>query len=197
MPYPCGTSDSQAPRHRTEDRRIRRPGNGGHEKNTSDTEWFLTWDIIVRFSSKRSVFNVYEQRAPVKSKEDNKNRIHTHDGHISPTILPTRHVSNESTESSLHKIFVSCELLRGKDSGELPTLFKDSLNDTYEDLILNNDSEFQPPKDFIDSLVTSISVADLQNEANITLGPKYLFHLFELSRIYKVGGIAIPYATIE
>jgi hypothetical protein len=62
----------------------------------------------VRFSIKRSVLTAYEQHlAPVKNKEDSDNRILTHDGHISPTIIPTGHVGNDSTESSLHKIFVS------------------------------------------------------------------------------------------
>ncbi len=76
------------------------------------------------------------------NKDDINNRILTHDGHISPTIIPTRHVGNESIESLLHKIFVSCELLTGKGSGELPSLFRESLNEIYEDLILNNDNDF-------------------------------------------------------
>ncbi len=82
------------------------------KKSTSGTEWFLTRDIRVRFPSKISVLTAYDkQRAPVRNKDDNNNRILTHDGHISPTIIPTGHVGIESTESSLHKIFVSCELL--------------------------------------------------------------------------------------
>ena len=35
------------------------------------------------------------------------------------------------------------------------------------------------------------------NEANITLSPTDLLYLFEFSRIYKVGGIASPYANIK
>ena len=97
----------------------------------------------------------------------------------------------------MHTIFVSCNLLKGKDSGELPALFKGNLNDIYEDLILNNDNDLCPPEDLIDSLVTSISTAESQNEANITKEPTNLLYLFGFSRIYKVGGIASPYATIE
>jgi hypothetical protein len=37
----------------------------------------------------------------------------------------------------------------------------------------------------------------MQNETNITMGPTYLLYLFESSRIYKVGIIASPYASIE
>jgi len=95
------------------------------------------------------------------------------------------------------------------DSGELPALFKDNLNHIYEDLILNNDNDFHPPEDLIDSLVTSISSAESQNKANITLETtnycickvvfvfSKLLYLFEFSRTYKVGGISSPYATIE
>ena len=116
-----------------------------------------------------------QQRAPVKNKDDNNSRILTPDGgHISPTIIPTWHVGNESTESSLQKICVSCDLLRGKDNGELPALFRDGLNDIYEDLVLNNDSDFRPSEDLIDSLVTIISATESQNEANITMEPTNL-----------------------
>ena len=73
----------------------------------------------------------------------------------------------------------------------------DNLNEIYEDLILNNDNDFNLPEDLIDSLVTSISLAESENEANITLEPTELLYLFEFSRIYKVGGISSPYATIE
>jgi hypothetical protein len=102
----------------------------------------------------------------------------THDGHISPTIIPTGHVGIESTEASMHKIFVSCDPLRGKDSEELPALFKGIFNDTYEDIILNNDIDFCPPEDFIASLVTSISATESQNEANITMEPSYISPIF-------------------
>ena len=153
----------------------------------------------MRFTSKRSVLTVYEQqRAPVKNKDKSNSRILAHDGHISPTIIPTWHVGHDSTESSPHKLFVSCDLLRGKDNGELRALFKDNLNDISDKLILNIDCDFQPPKDLIDSLVTSISAAELQNEATITMEPTDLLYLFEFNHIYKVvGGIASPYATIE
>jgi hypothetical protein len=82
---------------------------------------------------------------------------------LSPTSITTGHVGDDSIESSLHTIFVSCELLRGKDIGELLALFKDNLNAIYEDLILNNDDEFQPLQDLIDYLVASIVAADSHN----------------------------------
>jgi hypothetical protein len=91
------------------------------------------------------VFYAYEQkRAPAKTKDDNNNHILTRDGHISPTLVPTSHAGNESGKSSLHKVFVSCELLRGKDNGELSALFRDNLNDIYENITLNDNDDFQP-----------------------------------------------------
>ena len=106
-------------------------------RKANKSEWFLILNIRVRFPSKRLVMSVYDQQlAPVKNKGDNDNRILTHDGHISPTIIPTRHTGSESSEASLHNVFVSYELLRGKDSGELPTLFQDIINDVYKELFL-------------------------------------------------------------
>ena len=54
-------------------------------------------------------------------------------------------MGSESSDASLHKAFISCELLRGKDNGELPTLFRDSINDFYEDLLLHPD-DYIPPR---------------------------------------------------
>ena len=92
---------------------------------------------------------------------------------------------------------MSCELLREKDGGELPTLFRDSLKDSYEDIILNNTDDFQPPKDFIESLIEGISVAESQGETKISLSSADTLYLFEFYMIFKVGGISSPYATIE
>jgi len=84
-------------------------------KKNEKSDWFLTGDIWVRFPSKRSVLTAYaQQRAPLKHKGESDSRSLTHDRHISPKIIPTGHIGNESSEASLHKIFVSCELLRGQ-----------------------------------------------------------------------------------
>jgi hypothetical protein len=115
-------------------------------KRTEQSDWFLSRDSRARFSSKRVVLTIYDQqRALVRNKRDSDNRILTHDGHISPTIISTGHTGSDSSEASLHKAFISCELLRGKDSGELPTFFRDSLNDFYEDLLLLPNNDFIPP----------------------------------------------------
>ncbi len=94
------------------------------------------WRYPSLFSEQtHSTLIVCTSTGAVKNKDDNNSHILTHDGHISPTIIPTSHVGNESGESWLHKVFVSCELHRGKDSGELPALFRDNLiNGIYGDL---------------------------------------------------------------
>jgi hypothetical protein len=59
----------------------------------------------------------------------------THDGHTSPTIIPIGHIGTKSNEASMHKVLISCELLRGRDYGELPIYFRESLNDVNEDML--------------------------------------------------------------
>jgi len=121
----------------------------------------------------------------------------THDGHVSPILIPSGHVGNESSEASLHKAYVSCELLRGKDNGELPTIFKDILKETYEDILLNDKDEYIPPTDFIDTFITTIETAKSADAGEITLTSTYLLYLFRFNKIFKVGGISSPYAVIE
>jgi hypothetical protein len=140
------------------------------KKHNNSNEWHLTGHIRARFPSKRSVLSAYnQQRAPVRNAEDVNNRLLTHDGHISPILIPTGHVGNESSEASLNKAYVSCELLRGKDNGELPTIFRDSLKDNYEDILLNDKDEYIPPTDFIDTFITTIEATESANAREITL----------------------------
>ena len=97
----------------------------------------------MRFLSKRSAISTFDQQtAPVRARNDNESRVLTHGDQISQSLLPSGHIGRESRESSLHKVFMSCELLRGKDNGELPTLFKDNLKDIYEDIIMNNNDDY-------------------------------------------------------
>jgi len=115
------------------------------KKTNDNNDWHLTGDLRVRFPSKRSVISAYDQqRAPCRIAGDGNQRLLTHDGHISPTLIPSRHIGNESTEISLHRAYTSCDIFRGKDSRELPMIFRDNFKDTYEDYILT-DKDFQPP----------------------------------------------------
>ena len=168
------------------------------KKDKSINEWHLTGDIRVRFPSKRSVLSAYnQQRALVRHADDGNNRLLTHDGHISPILIPSKHVGNESFEASLHKAYVSCELLRGKDNGELSAIFRDNLKETYEDMLLSDKDEYIPPTDFIDTFITVIEATESSNAREITLTSTNLLYLFEFSKIFKVGGISSPYAVIE
>ncbi len=59
-------------------------------------------------------------------------------------------MKNHSTRSSSHAIYSGAN----KDSGELPTMFRDDFNDIYEDHMFDNEiAEFQPQKDFIETFV--------------------------------------------
>ncbi len=88
-------------------------------------------------------------------------------------------------------------MLKGKDSGELPTLFRDSLKDIYEDIILNNKSDFHTLDDFIEICIEEIATSEAQGETIISLSPKDTLYLFKFYIILKVGEITSPYATIE
>jgi hypothetical protein len=64
-------------------------------KHIKSNEWHLTGDIRARFPSKRSVISAYnQQRAPVRIAEDGNNCLPTHDGHISPILIPTGYIGN-------------------------------------------------------------------------------------------------------
>ena len=97
----------------------------------------------------------------------------------------------------MHIVVISCKLLKGNDIGELPTLFKDSLLDVYEELLLQPDNDYTPLEDFIDTLITCIAEANAQDVAAITIPLADLLYLLEFSKIHKVGGISSPYASIE
>jgi hypothetical protein len=71
------------------------------------------------------------------------------------------------------------------------------MKDNYEDLMLNNNDDYQTPYDFIEIFLEGIAAAEAQGKTKITLSPKNTLYLFEFHRIFKVGGITSPYATIE
>jgi hypothetical protein len=62
---------------------------------------------------------------------------------------------------------------------------------------MNNHADFYSPNNFIEIFVKGIVAAEAQGETIISLSPKDTRYLFEFYRIFKVGGIASPYATIE
>jgi hypothetical protein len=77
----------------------------------------LTRAIKVRFSSARSIKTAFaEQRESVRVKEASKARLLTHDGYISPVMILTGLEEEESQESSLNKLFISCQTLSGRDN---------------------------------------------------------------------------------
>ncbi len=55
----------------------------------------------------------------------------------------------------------------------------------------------QTPTDFIDLFINAIGAAYIDNADETVMEPTTLLYLFEFGKIYKFGGIASPYATIE
>ena len=84
---------------------------------------------------------------------------------------------------------MSCELLKSKDIGELPILFRDNLKDCYEDIIMNNTLDFQPLDDFIESLVKGIWAAEAQGQSVITLHPTKVLGVLQDVRVAFAAGI--------
>jgi hypothetical protein len=167
------------------------------KKTNDNINRHLIGDLRLRFPSKRYVISAYDQqRAPCRSTGDGNQRLLTHNGHIRPTLIKSRHIGNESTETSLHRAYTSCDVFRGKDSGGLSIVSRDRFKDTFEDYILT-DKDFQLPDNFIDTFINEIVAANADNEEAITLSPSKSLYLFELSKIHKVGGIASPYASLE
>jgi hypothetical protein len=78
--------------------------------------WTLTGDIRIRFPSARSAKQTYEQQRGLNHRDRDTSRLITRIGSVSPVILPTGHMSEESDDPSLHKIFISYANFRGKDN---------------------------------------------------------------------------------
>jgi hypothetical protein len=62
---------------------------------------------------------------------------------------------------------------------------------------MNSDNNFQPPEEFIDTLIACIIETGAQDEAVITIPYANLLHLFEFRKDIKVRGISSPYVSIE
>ena len=116
--------------------------------------WILTGDIRVRFPSNREATSAYAQQRNQHNNRDPKaERLLTHGGQVSPTIIPSGHNIEASEDATSHRLHVSCATFRGKDGAGLLQLFRDSLSKTYENILaLDTTDDFQVPKDFYSAL---------------------------------------------
>ena len=121
----------------------------------------------------------------------------THDGKVSLVLIPAGHMGEESDDPSLHKIFISCAHFRGKDNGAIQSYIQDSLAEMYDELLLNPDDNFIIPEDFVDIIATTMAENTSADNNTITLKNTGLLYLMEYNKIYKVGGVNIPYASIK
>ena len=91
--------------------------------------------------------------------------------------------------------FVACAHFRGKDSGNLLQLFRDSLQELYDRQYDIDAEQLSQPEDFYTALSEAIETAwDSHSAAMNTL---HTLYLFEFDKIVKIGGIHSPYACIE
>ena len=96
----------------------------------------------------------------------------------------------------MHRLHVSFAAFRGLDAGNLLQLFKDSLNDIYDNTIsLDGADAHQMPNDYFTALNNATQASTDQHA--VDLDSRTLLYLFEFSGISKTGGINNPYATIE
>jgi hypothetical protein len=60
--------------------------------------WTLTGDIRIRFSSSKSAKHAYEQQRVLNHVDKDTSRLLTHNGSVSPFIIPTGHMGEESDD---------------------------------------------------------------------------------------------------
>ena len=112
--------------------------------------WILTGDIKVRFPSNMVAISAYaQQRDQHDTKDPRAERLLTHEGQVSPTLIPSSHNNEASEDASLHRIHASCAAFRGKNGAGLLRLFRDSLSTIYDNILaLDIVDEFQVLEDF-------------------------------------------------
>jgi hypothetical protein len=150
-----------------------------------------------QFFSAKSSKQAYEQQHGHNYIYRDTSRLFTHNGCVSPVIIPTRHMGEEPDDPTLHNIFISFAHFRGKDNGALQALLQDSLAEQYDDILLHPDNGFNIPEDFVDIIATIMAETAATNNNVIELKNRDLLYLLKYTKIYKVGGVSILYANME
>ena len=156
----------------------------------------MTGDIKVRFPLARFGKHANEEQRGLNHRDKDTSCLLTHHGIVSPIIIPTGHMGEESDDPSLHKIFISCANFRGKDNNTLQKFLHDSLAEQYDEILLHPDDNFIILEYFVGIFATAISESTSSNTNIIALKNIDLLYLMEYNRIYKVGGVSSPYANI-
>ena len=71
------------------------------------------------------------------------------------------------------------------------------LAEQYEEILLHHDDHFIIPEEFVDTIAMAIAESAATNTNTIALKNIDLIYLMEFIRIYKVGDINSPYASME
>jgi hypothetical protein len=93
--------------------------------------WTLTGDIKIRFPSARSAKQTYAQQRGQNHRDRGTSRMLTHDGRVSPVIIPTWHLGEEADDPSLHQTYIACANFRGKENGAIQPFIQDNLAEIY------------------------------------------------------------------
>jgi len=123
--------------------------------------WTLTRNIRIRFSSARAVISAYQQQ---KTQQHNRNtqaeRLLTYDGKICHTLIPSGHTNEESQDPSLHRVYASSQMFRGRDSIGIRALFIESMQAHSEALLDNNgNQDYTIPNEFYTAISNAVDYA--------------------------------------
>ena len=99
-------------------------------------------------------------------------------------------------DSSLHIVYASSRIFRGRDSSSLRALLKESLHAHYEALFdANGSQDYNILNDFYTTISDAIDYAG--DNKTVELHFPELLNFFEFYKINKIGGTASPYVNIE
>jgi len=86
-------------------------------------------------------------------------------------------------------------MLRGRVSGTIQQLFRDSLHEIYDRLFDIAADALEVPADYYSAIAAATETAG--DNQNVQLEPQLLLYLMEIYKIFKTGGINNPFACRE
>jgi hypothetical protein len=100
-----------------------------------------------------------QQKNQQNNKHTHAGRLLTHSGQVCPTLIPSGHANNESQDASLHTVYASSHMFRGRDGVFLQHLLKDNLPAHYEALLGNVLTDYIVPNDFYTAITNAMDFA--------------------------------------
>jgi len=120
----------------------------------------------------------------------------TYNGQVCHSLIPSGHTNEESQDPSLHRVFASSHMFRGRDGIGIPTMLRERLQTHYEALLDDNgNKDYTIPNDVYTAISDAIDYAG--DATTVELRSPELLYLFEFYIITKIGGTTSPYVNIE